>query len=1172
MPPKDPELTRPGTDLLLDTANQVASDRARRINSLHKQVDGLLKEESKKTRQMSAEVGSIAFQQEQLRKQLSLERDEMTSEMAHGYGKVVSGLGNTIKQLSIGMKNISVSTARASSDAISQYGKAIGEDISINKTNTIAMSLAKATPLFGYFAAKFMETDVFRGAVSKIRQSIGGAMLAGLRGAGSAISNIFRGKSTAEKIAGREREIGALSGEIASLKKELQAKPPSLQVGGYVKKGGVVEVHAAEVIAPVDKLVKQIVETTSSVQEKRTQSIFKTFIKEFKMAKDPKQENWQDRMLKAILELKVAFIGTTSRLRVAWQRTLLENPAFRGMLMFAEGFKAVLGAPIAWLFGARGGYMADIKRATATDNVFLKVANVLGLIYTMGMPKLDAIAKYTRATAEFLTGRTIKPPVEDRYTMFQKIGAWVQKVKAKEKGAKGELTGAVKKKFWDMMGVDEDTLKEFEKKGFEGIGELAKEGGGAAVSAAEEAKDLATEKYTEMSDSLRKLLKLKEIQEEREKPKSPSWVDNISSTFQAAKERIKQGIEQQTVTEKMSKGISTLKDKSKQHYDKVRHGAEKQFTEIKKSRKAQEIQNSFLGRMAKRLKRLGSWGWKLLMFGWNLFQGLINTAVNTIGMIFSPLLSALGMRGLFKTGGPGFIATGKKGMKNLGKFGKKTARVQRMAGTRAAGKFVGKSVLGRAGAIVGGAGTTVGRIAGVGLGGVMGVGMGLWDAIRAGQNPEEFAGGWLARGVSGFLGGQETGARGALSGALKLGGIGAAVGSFIPGIGTLIGGAIGAAAGAILGFIGGKKISKAISPIIQPIQDLLTAWWKYISFPFKFIKEMVKLVKFYLTEHPTGKKVWEQVKFWAPKIMFPPLMFIWGIKKAYNIIKGFGQKISDKLAEMKDTWYGKILNNLWLSITAPFRAVGWLVENFGKIYSGIKEWITNFIEKLKKVPFIGKFLKGIKEIDEGTFAEKRIEEYKAKEHFGKVAAAAPGGTLRPFELQKVGVAGSPERREAMMRSAHYARRILGAEEIRFKDGVAHLAKVQGKWYKLKIDNSGLPEEITGVTRETRPIWDYETEEWTTGVRETPIRHELYKQKASKEHLEAMATTISDKLDETGQKANNLTVGQTTVLTNAITNNNSSAVSGGGGGMAAMPANAWGSGHGAATDVTHSNLN
>jgi hypothetical protein len=45
--------------------------------------------------------------------------------------------------------------------------------------------------------------------------------------------------------------------------------------------------------------------------------------------------------------------------------------------------------------------------------------------------------------------------------------------------------------------------------------------------------------------------------------------------------------------------------------------------------------------------------------------------------------------------------------------------------------------------------------------------------------------------------------------ALSWGGIGATVGSFIPGVGTLIGGAVGAGLGAIMGAIGGENIAKA---------------------------------------------------------------------------------------------------------------------------------------------------------------------------------------------------------------------------------------------------------------------------------------------------------------------------------------------------------------------------
>ena len=428
----------PSTDLLMKDANTAMSDRAKRINSLHKKVDQIVVEENRKRRQVSTEVDSLSKQKERLRRELEYARTEISHDMAKEYGGVVKGLGKTIHQLSIGVKNITMTTAKATSDAVSQYGKAISEDISINKTNMMAMALAKTSPLFGYFASKFMETDVFKGAAARIRDGLGSALVSGIKRVSGIIPGI-EGKR--EKQGKREREISALTGEIGSLKKEIQGRPPAMQVGGFVRKGGVVEVHAAEVITPVDKLLREISTQIQIQQAAERRGFVKTFVKEFQQAKDSKQENWQDRMLKSLIELKIAFIGTTSRLRIAWQRTLLEHPTFRGMLMFAEGFKAVIGAPIKWLFGARGGYLSDIKRASATDNVFLKTSNILGLIYTMGMPKLDAIAKYTRATATAVSGVEPSEPLPTRYSMFQRIGAAFRKQKKTGKFDLGEISG-----------------------------------------------------------------------------------------------------------------------------------------------------------------------------------------------------------------------------------------------------------------------------------------------------------------------------------------------------------------------------------------------------------------------------------------------------------------------------------------------------------------------------------------------------------------------------------------------------------------------------------------------------------------------------------------------------------------------------------------------------------
>ncbi|MHA1815633.1 MAG: hypothetical protein ACTSX1_06480, partial [Candidatus Heimdallarchaeaceae archaeon] len=657
----------PGTDLLMQQSKSTASDRAKRINSLHQHVDKIVVEQNRKNLQISKDTDALSQQKERLRRELDYARSDISNELAQDYNKVVKGLGATIQQMSIGMKNISISTAQATTNAISQYGKAIGQDININKTNTVAMALAKATPLFGYFAAKFMETDVFQGAARKIRDNIGNAMVSGLSAAGRKISGLFKRDTPRQKMGKKEREIGALSSEIASLKKEIQGKPPALQTGGYVKKGGVVQVHAAEVIAPVDTLVKEITSSIAIQQEKDRRSFIRTFVKEYKGAKrDDKTQNWQDRMLKALIELKITFIGTTSRLRIAWQRTLLENPAFRGMLMFAEGFKLVLGAPIKWLFGARGGYLSDVKRATSTDNVFLKVANLLGVLYTTAMPKLDAIAKYTRVSATVAAGYEPTPPIMDKYTMFQKVKGFL---KSKKKG-KGLGLGDVSKTdtLLKMMGVTDDEIKEYRGAGgFKGMFGLGKEVAGAAkhdlgkglgaakgfgekgqaainekifdlefkrrglaknlkhkggMAMAGEAGDAGYEELKKMTKYLKILKNLKGTQEEREKAHSPSWVDYIAETYKETATQVKQGMAETAHNQAMKKQSENANKYAKKHYVKTKRRGEAQAIDIKKNRKANEKQTSFLGRMAKRAKGFKDWIWKIALLAFNIFQGI----------------------------------------------------------------------------------------------------------------------------------------------------------------------------------------------------------------------------------------------------------------------------------------------------------------------------------------------------------------------------------------------------------------------------------------------------------------------------------------------------------------------------------------------------------------------
>jgi len=701
--------------------------------------------------------------------QLELERSQFTSETASAYSGVIKGLGNTIKQLSIGVKNITVETAGASSNAIKQYGKAVGEDISINKTNTIAMALSRATPLFGYFAAKFMETDVFQEAGRRIKERIGDSVSEGLSKAGHSVAGIFKKGKEAEQHGMRE-DFGAVTSEVSSLRKKIEKEPPKLQTGGYVKEGGLVQVHAAEVITPIDKLLAQIDESRSteiakrlgvSIQlmsqtmnrletvvverEKTQKGIISTFIEEFRRAGDPRTESWQERLLKATIELKVAMIGTTSQLRIAWQRTLLQHPSFRAMLMFGQTMKTVITAPWKMLFGARGGYLSDVRRATRTDNVYMKMVNLLSILYTKGMPKLDSIALYTKASAEAAIGREIKPGTALTYTWFDKIREAMTSRSIVSAGSSSFDS------FVDALGLDKRALRDAgieDWRGFFRPGLVMRRMGVTRENIGDITEE-ATQRGKDVLSCLLELVKLKRDQEEREGPHSPSMAQNIAATAKTTYANFKDRVK----TEK--KKLWTL--------DRIKKSAKEQVSKLGGLK-------GFFKKMGKKV-----WSWIPIIF--NLIRSIVSPIWKIAKWIAMAIGTGIGSIGTGIAGTIGGIAAGGSsalaagGVGGLAKWG--------VGGGM---KLAGKAAAGAGGLLIGG---------------VMSIG----DAIRAIRDPEGFVGGIFARGISGFLGGSDSGVKGTTRGAMKGGAIGAGIGSFVPGIGTLIGGAFGALAGGILGFV-----------------------------------------------------------------------------------------------------------------------------------------------------------------------------------------------------------------------------------------------------------------------------------------------------------------------------------------------------------------------------------
>ena len=166
---------------------------------------------------------------------------------------VLKKINETVGAFSTGIKKVSISTATATKDTISQYGKAVSEDISFNKQNVVAMALSRTTPLFGYFAAKFMETDVFKSAAAKLREGFGNVL-------GSVATKFKEGfGGIIDKVRKRKGKI-TKTDDISSInEKNLTDEPiPKMQHGGYVSKGGLAQLHPAEVVMPIEKVLSNV--------------------------------------------------------------------------------------------------------------------------------------------------------------------------------------------------------------------------------------------------------------------------------------------------------------------------------------------------------------------------------------------------------------------------------------------------------------------------------------------------------------------------------------------------------------------------------------------------------------------------------------------------------------------------------------------------------------------------------------------------------------------------------------------------------------------------------------------------------------------------------------------------------------------------------------------------
>jgi len=386
-------------------------------------------------------------------------KDEVTS-VVPKVNNVLDQMGSVLHSFSYGMARIASSTAKFPKEVISQYGQAIRSEISINKQNLIAMTLSRTTPILGYFASKFMETDIFKDASRRIKDELSGA----ISSVGVKARDIFSG------VFGKIGSLFSSKTAKKSLSRKTVEEIPKAQKGGLVKKEGLARIHAAEIISPIGKLqesideskiLNQIYEKTKKIsldlsdikknfllslirkkeglggektirdprekafssslksiadityrrslhlehyiirREKKdpTAGVVKTFIKSYMDAAGV-GHSLQEKSFRALLELKTSLIGATRLTKLAWQRTLYEHPTFRVLIAFAKSIKDMTFFIPKFLFRKRGGYGSDLPKS---GNAYSNMVSILGLIYCGEMFRLDKIVEYSKRTSLAIT-------------------------------------------------------------------------------------------------------------------------------------------------------------------------------------------------------------------------------------------------------------------------------------------------------------------------------------------------------------------------------------------------------------------------------------------------------------------------------------------------------------------------------------------------------------------------------------------------------------------------------------------------------------------------------------------------------------------------------------------------------------------------------------------------
>ena len=831
----------------LKESEKEIQERIGNISSVTKAVGNIKKDTKKKVIEI---------------KELSNEKD--IKEFRSSIGSVLNRLGDVIAAVAKGTKDITVKTAIASKEAIGQYGQAIKADINFNKENLLMMTLSRVSPLVGYFTTKLLGTRVFKDMFSKVKSGFGSAISSVV----SKTKDLFTRKKAPEEMsleekASKTKEIGrTVPGNLATLSpqtkalvesnkepikkikkikktkpatavplaKKLPKKPeiPHMQTGGYVERGGLANVHPAEVVAPIEDVLKRIdasakaehsifsgIKKLLHVSELRlgnmegyvtqsTQVQSKGLIRAFTDASVNVHTRYQRptdiRQLDALEKIRYALGAEISKSKEIFQEVLFSNKFLRRSVYVFRMLNTTIGAPFRGAYGllkSRGGYRGHLPTG---KNMFGNMVKILGMIYVNTAVGIDNINNYLKSSNKVLKDLT------------------------------GSLTG---KTYEDIKEIqDKDKRWSIAGRTVKGMSYIA-----SKFKKKEEPIEEGQERvkgYTTKAGKVVKSYMRKKRSTKQECIESPcgSYISAIVPNLEA------------------------IKDSEK------------------KSLKGQKKQLKVLERVRARITKWGKSIWKWVMFGLGFVKDLLFTGIKSLASLLGPILSSaltLAFVGTWKwlKKGVGFLT---KKISSLAGFFTKggwlagiskvlkgplailQALVDGFLGFRKAKEWYGKeATIGEkaastAGAAIGGTGSGVsGAIFGALKGGSMGalagsvvpvVGTAIGGALGA-----------MAGGILGFIGGKK------ISGALLV------VGKQIKKVVSAVWGIITWPYRILLESTAEfrKKVAPFFNKIAGIIKDVRAKVWDFITYPFvTLFGQVYKAVKQVLGG--VFKGVWELVK------------------------------------------------------------------------------------------------------------------------------------------------------------------------------------------------------------------------------------------------------------------------------------------------------------------------